>query len=146
MSNNIFKRIIVVLALVLLVAIPASAASIVSTDGAPDSSGQYPVAVDSSGSVTIKAINYAAPTSTQDAYAIALSPADLSYSTGQTVVFIANTENVGACTLNVNGLGAKNLLMLNNQTPANDYIEDGSVVVAVYDGTSFQIVSPDANP
>jgi hypothetical protein len=56
------------------------------------------------------------------------------------------TANTGACTVNVNGIGAKNLLMLHDQTPADNYIEAGSIVVAVYDGTSFQMIQPDANP
>ena len=46
----------------------------------------------------------------------------------------------------MNSLGAKSLKSLHDQDPPNNYIEAGSVVMAIYDGSEFQIVSPDANP
>lgn len=90
--------------------------------------------------------HYAADTAASDAYAIAPSPALTAYAAGVEIVFKAVTANTGACTVNVNGLGAKNLLTLNDTTPPDNYIEAGSIVRATYDGTSFQITSPDANP
>lgn len=90
--------------------------------------------------------HYAEDTASNDTYVINPSPALTAYAAGVEIVFKAVTANTGACTVNVNGLGAKNLLMLNNQTPADNYIEAGSIVRATYDGTSFQITSPDANP
>ena len=62
------------------------------------------------------------------------------------VVFTATTANTGSCDVNVNSLGEVNLKSLNNQDPADNYIEAGRVVWAVYDGTYFQILQPDANP
>ena len=93
-----------------------------------------------------RTVDYAADTASNDTYVITLSPAPGSYTAGMVIAFLATTANTGACTINVNGLGAKNLKMLNNQDPGNDYIEAASIVVAVYDGTSFQIISPDNNP
>ncbi len=90
--------------------------------------------------------NFAADVEASDTYVITLAPAPTAYAAGMTIRFTATTANTGACTINVNALGAKNLLMLNNQTPADSYIEAGSVVFAVYDGTSFQMIQPDANP
>ena len=91
-------------------------------------------------------LNFAADAQGSDTYVITLSPAPTAYTTGMYICYTATTANTGACTINVNGLGAKNLLSLNNVTPPDNYIEAGSVVVAVYDGTSFQMIQPDANP
>lgn len=90
--------------------------------------------------------NYAVDTASDDDYLIALSPVPSAYTTGMVIIFKAVTANTGACTVNVNGLGAKSLKMLNDQDPANNYIEASSMVMACYDGTSFQLLSPDANP
>lgn len=89
---------------------------------------------------------YAASTANSDTYVITLDPVPSALITGLHVLFGADTPNVGACSLNINGLGAKALKSLNNQDPANDYIEENSIVEVVYDGTNFQILSPDANP
>ena len=99
-----------------------------------------------SDSVTVGKVNFAADAQASDTYVITLSPAPTAYTTGMTVVFTATTANTGACTLNVNALGAKALKSLHDQDPADGYIEAGSVVTAVYDGTNFQIQNPDANP
>ncbi|MCH7605265.1 hypothetical protein IID24_04740 [Patescibacteria group bacterium] len=96
--------------------------------------------------VLISELNFAADGEANDTYVITLAPAPAAYKTGMLIIFTANTLNTGACTINVNGLGAKNLLSLNNITPPDSYIEAGSVVMAVYDGTSFQMLQPDANP
>lgn len=98
------------------------------------------------GESLLTASQYAADTASTDTYVIAPSPAFTAYATGMRIVFKAVTANTGACTVNVNGLGAKNLLSLNDVTPPDNYIEAGSIVVAIYDGTSFQMIQPDANP
>ena len=53
---------------------------------------------------------------------------------------------MGACTLDVNSIGADALKMLHDQDPPNDYIESGSVIHVIHDGTNWQIQTPDANP
>ncbi|MDD2869670.1 hypothetical protein [Neomegalonema sp.] len=71
------------------------------------------------------------------------------YSDGLEIKFKAGVANTGACTLQINALGAKGLKSLHDQDPQDNYIEVGSWVVCIYDtvGTDyFQIVSPDANP
>ena len=90
--------------------------------------------------------NYAADTASNDTYVITLATVPTAYTTGQQIYFKATTANTGACTLNVNGLGAKSLKSLHDQDPADNYIEASSIVHAVYDGTVFQILNPDANP
>lgn len=118
---------------------------VVNNDSVDAVASYVPAAFSSSGMVST-AYNYAADTASDDDYLIALDPAPAAYTTGMMIVFKAVTANTGACTVNVNSLGAKNLLMLHDQTPANSYIEAGSIVMAVYDGTSFQLISPDNNP
>jgi hypothetical protein len=100
------------------------------------------------GNLTVNgSLNYATDSVGSDSYAITLSPAPTAYTTGMLIVFKAGAANTGACTVNVNGLGAKALYSLNDgATPPDNYIETGSIVVAVYDGTQFQMIQPDANP
>lgn len=72
---------------------------------------------------------------------------DLNLQLGTVVFFRANNSNTGACALGLSGAGtAKALKVLHDQDPPDNYIEAGSIVVCVYDGTNFQILSPDANP
>jgi len=91
--------------------------------------------------------NFAVDTNTSgaDSYEIAI-PEIATYVTGQYIVFSAAAANTGGCTLQINGLAAKALKSLHDQDPADNYIEAASMVMCVYDGTNFQIVSPDANP
>lgn len=90
--------------------------------------------------------DYKVDTGSANAYAIAPSPAIVAYTVGQVFTFKAANSNSGASTLNVNGLGAKNILKLNGATAlASGDIASGQVVVVEYDGTEFQLLSPVAN-
>lgn len=64
------------------------------------------------------------------------------YVTGQRFSFVAAGANTGACTLNINAIGAK-AITKNGTTAltANDILS-GSVVQVIYDGTQFQITNP----
>jgi hypothetical protein len=53
----------------------------------------------------------------------------------------AATANTGACTLN-----GKALKVLHDQDPPDNWIEAGSIIHAIYDGTNYQVMTPDANP
>lgn len=88
---------------------------------------------------------YAADGGATDAYAITLSPAPSAYTAGMVINFKANTANTGNATLNVNSLGAKNILKLHDQTLADNDIEVGQLVTVIYDGTQFQMQSQVAN-
>lgn len=88
---------------------------------------------------------YAADAGSNDTYVITLSPAPSAYATGQVFHFKANTANTGACTLNVNSLGAKTIKKNNDQDLADNDIEAGQIVSVVYDGTNFQMQSQVAN-
>jgi hypothetical protein len=53
---------------------------------------------------------------------------------------LANTIT-GACTINVNGLGVKNVLTGDLQNPPNALFMAGEVLLLVYDGVQYQIVN-----
>ena len=78
---------------------------------------------------------------------IAPSPAISSYAAGQQFSFrVLNTNTSAVVTLNVNGVGAKNMVKLNGATsPAVGDVNAGQVISVEYDGTNFQILTPVAN-
>lgn len=72
---------------------------------------------------------------------LTLSPAATAYAAGQHFVFKAGGTNTGATTLNVNGVGAKNVYV-NGSACVGSEIISGLIYVVVYDGTQFQLVNP----
>lgn len=90
-------------------------------------------------------LNYGVDAEASDTYVVAINRIT-AYQTGMLIIFRANTANTGACTLNVNSLGAVSIKVLHDQDPPDNYIEAGSMIMAIYDGTNFQIQTPDANP
>lgn len=90
--------------------------------------------------------DYAADAGANDTYAVTITPAPTAYTTGMVVEFKANTANTGACTLNVNSLGVKSLKVNKDLDPQDGYIKAGAIVLAVYDGTNFQIQSVAGKP
>lgn len=92
---------------------------------------------------TVVGIPYVADTGTQNAVVATFSPAITSGQqvAGLTVeVKLANTIT-GAATINVNGLGAKNLLTGDLQNPPNGLFVAGEVLLLVYDGTQYQVLN-----
>lgn len=85
---------------------------------------------------------YGADTGSANAYAATMSPAPGTYTTGLRVAIkIANT-NTGASTLNLNGLGTKNIKTYIGPTlsdPGPGSLTVGTVVELLYDGTQFLI-------
>lgn len=79
-----------------------------------------------------------------DTYAGTAGVTATAYTTGDTYVFKANTANTGACTLNIDSLGAKTIKKVaggvTTDLADNDIRVDQMVEVA-YDGTNFQIQS-----
>jgi hypothetical protein len=93
---------------------------------------------------SLKNLIYAQDGGSSDDYAVSLDPAPVEYVAGMLVAFKANTANTGASTLNVNNLGAKAIKKNGNEDLADGDIKAGQVVVVVYDGTNFQLVSVSA--
>jgi len=89
---------------------------------------------------------YAADSVGTDSYAVTLSPVPAAYVNGMTIRFKAGTANTGACSLNVNSLGAITIKKkLNIDTTTGDILS-GQIVEVVYDGTNFQMISPQSLP
>lgn len=104
-----------------------------------------PGSLNVTGNATVQgALNYAADGGGTDSYAITLSPAPAAYVAGMHIAFKANTANTGACSINVNGLGAKALKRGVSTDPPDNFIKSGSIVLAIYDGTNFQMIQPAA--
>ena len=85
---------------------------------------------------------YAADSGTANTYVVALSPAPLTLIAGFTVRFLAANANTGASTLNVNSLGAKAIKKSGTAALVANDIVANEMIVVIYDGTSFQMVSP----
>jgi len=69
------------------------------------------------------------------------SPTLSAYATGQMFYFVAAGDNTTAVTLNIDGLGAKAVTRDGSTALISGDIKSGEVVVVVYDGTRFQVVS-----
>ena len=82
---------------------------------------------------------YAAGTTTAGAMAATLATVPASYFAGMTVKILVDTTNTGATTLNLNSLGAKNILKNVNQALAAGDLVAGDIVTLIYDGTQFQL-------
>ena len=78
--------------------------------------------------------------------AITLTPAtaQTSYAFGIGFSFVAEAVNTGAVTVNVSGLGAKDLTKAGNVALLPGEIRVGAIVQIMYDGTRFQWVARDA--
>jgi hypothetical protein len=70
-----------------------------------------------------------------------LTPAITTYTAGQMFYFVAVGANTGAVTLNINGLGAKAITSNGANALSAGDISSGEIIVVVYDGTQFQIIS-----
>jgi hypothetical protein len=92
---------------------------------------------------------YAADSQANDTYVITLDqvPANLAALEGRTLTFKANTANTGACTLNVNTLGAKAIKKFDDQDTETGDIEAGMIVQVQYDATDdvFKMLNPPAS-
>lgn len=90
--------------------------------------------------------DYALTTGSANTYAITLDPVPASYTTGMVVHFKANFSNTGAATLNVNGLGAVTIKRNYDQNLSADDIKSGQMVIVMYDGTNFQMLTQLGSP
>lgn len=80
---------------------------------------------------------YAASTDVSDTYTVSLTPALTAYTTGMKVRVKFTTANTGACTLNINSLGAKNIKLIDGTDPLDGDIAAGKSYGLSYDGTNF---------
>lgn len=66
--------------------------------------------------------------------------------TGAFYLFYADTANTGGCVLGIAGVDTVALKSLNDQDPADNYIEANHMIWSIYNGTELEIQTPDANP
>ena len=75
-----------------------------------------------------------------DAYKIILKSPVTSYQEGQVFYFKASSANTGACTFQVDGLAAINIVDREGNPLSADDIPNNSFNIVGYDGTNFQIL------
>lgn len=74
-----------------------------------------------------------------NAYTITSTPALLAYSTRLVVAFSPTADNTGAATLNISGLGAKDIRTVDGVAASAGDLVSGVIYLAVYTGTFFQL-------
>jgi len=80
-------------------------------------------------------------TGAANVYACSLTPAISSYTGGLQLAFFAHQDNTGAATLNINGLGATNILSREGFTLVPYSIKTSTVVHVVYNSSAFYLLS-----
>jgi hypothetical protein len=86
---------------------------------------------------------YAVDTGGVNALAVALTPAAAEYKAGMSLRVKVAISNTSACTLNVNGLGAKAISMPTGMALSGGEMQTNSIVELVYDGVGFQLLAAD---
>lgn len=90
-----------------------------------------------------QAFTFAVAGGSANALTLTLTPSPPSYAQPLTLLFRASNTNTGAATINVNGLGAKNIYKISSGSivalGAGDIIS-GGLYVAFYDGVQFQLL------
>jgi len=88
---------------------------------------------------------YAADTGAANAYVVSPVPALASLAAGSLIYFKASNASTGSSTINVSGLGVKNLTRSDiSSLQINDIVANGEYQ-AVYDGTQWQLLNPTPN-
>lgn len=94
---------------------------------------------------TVNTVNWGGTTASAagtDTYTCTVTPAPDAYVTGMPLYVIADTANTGACTINMNSLGAKNVKTASGTDPANNDLITTAVSMLIYDGTNFVLINP----
>src|SRR5580693_918058 len=117
--------------------------------------GYYDIITDTSTTVTaflnnlpsfIFENNYSADTGAANAYVATPDPAWTAYAAGRNIfVKIANTNTSQSCTLNISGLGTKNIKMTNGNSILPGDLVAGMIAEFEYDGTNMQLLNPVLN-
>ena len=88
----------------------------------------------------VKHPGYAAATGSANNYAVTLSPAPTAYVDGMAVAVKINVNNTGASTINVNGLGAKDIKKPNGNDVAAGNLKAGSIYTLRYNATTGNFI------
>lgn len=76
-----------------------------------------------------------------DALSLSLQPALLSYTPGLLLTLTPSSANTGATTLDVDGLGARQVLKFTSEPLDSADLDPGVPAMVIYDGASFQLLS-----
>lgn len=78
-----------------------------------------------------------------NAVVVTASPALTIYEAGNTIITVpAQTSTAAAVTINVNGLGTKNIVKANGSALVPGDIQQSTLTILVYDGTNFRLNYP----
>lgn len=86
--------------------------------------------------------SYAADTGSANTIVIAPSPARLAYNTGDMFLVKPIANSTGAATINVNGLGAKSIKLVDGTDPTTGMIVTTGMFLLVYNGTNMILINP----
>ena len=90
-------------------------------------------------------VNFAVDTGTSNTYVVALDASITTYTDGLQVVFRPLNSNSGTSTINLNGLGAKSIVLSNSDTLQAGDISAGSIVDIRYSiSTGFFHIAPNS--
>lgn len=96
--------------------------------------------------IQTNAFNFGVDTGTTNALAVTLTPVLTSYSQGMGIflVYAANTTT-GACTINFNSLGAKNIYLQSGLPAGGGDIVANNLYMFSYDGTNMILLNPSSS-
>ena len=92
----------------------------------------------------IRLAYYAADTAATDTYVARVAEVSR-YRAGLFIMLNPVVDNTGACTLNINNMGAKSLKTVAGDNPGDSHIDASQIVPLCYDGTNFVIMTQNAN-
>ncbi|WP_018897175.1 phage tail protein [Rhizobium sp. 2MFCol3.1] len=84
-------------------------------------------------------------TNSANAYSLTYDVGPLAYEKGEFFSFFVNATNTGAATLNINGLGSRDIVQNDGSALKAGDLVAGMVFTATYDGSKFRIVNSTAN-
>lgn len=76
-----------------------------------------------------------------NAYTVTPTTAVPGYVARMVVAFSPTANNTGASTINISGLGVKNIVTVSNAALVSGDLVTGTIYLAAYDGTSFRLLS-----
>lgn len=91
-------------------------------------------------------INFGTCTDTGDLTFTVVTSPNIELITGTILAFIASTPNTTGAFDIIYGSTTYSVKSLHNATPAASYVEEGDFVLVGFDGTYFQLLTPDNNP
>lgn len=94
------------------------------------------------GAFTANTINFGTGAGVADVQTVACVPTIKTLATGQLIIWKPVADNTGACTLNVDGLGAKSVVTQTGAAPAAADLDATGIAMAVYDGTNYVLINP----